>query len=153
MGIHIASFRVILKRRESVIITSLANRERGLFPSWMAMVSFLEETVITSKFLSSVGIVDYSLAITWVECYSDHWPEFGAGVKMQLCLHILLCFYNMVLRLEVSLCECGQGKHLHTVIPIHNHCTSQHPKFNNLIMLSEESHLWRSCIMIMLKEN
>jgi len=44
MGIHIASFRVILKRRESVIITSLANRERGRFPSWMAMVSFLEET-------------------------------------------------------------------------------------------------------------
>jgi len=105
------------------------------------MVSFLEETVITSKFLSSVGIVDYSLAITWVECNSDHSPAFGAGVKMQFCLHIPPCLYNMVLRHEVSFCECDQGKHLHAVIPIHNHCTSQHPEFNNLIMLSEESHL------------
>jgi hypothetical protein len=85
------------------------------------MVSFLEETVITSRFLSSVGIVDYSLAIMWMECYSDHSPAFGAGVKVQFCLHILPCFYSMVLKHEVSLCECDQGKHLHTVIPFHNH--------------------------------
>jgi len=44
------------------------------------MVSFLEETMIVSKFLSGVGNVDFSLGITWLECYSDHSPAFGAGV-------------------------------------------------------------------------
>jgi hypothetical protein len=46
----------------------------------MAMVSFLEETVTVSKFLSSVGIVDFSLGIKWPVSYRDHAPAFGAGV-------------------------------------------------------------------------
>jgi hypothetical protein len=45
-------------------------------------------------------------------------------IGLWFCFHILPCPYNMVLRHDVSVCECDQGKALHSVIPIHNHYTA-----------------------------